>query len=219
MTFYDLWFDDDGDHWQIAIEESKLELLGCDYWAYSRGESCKRTEPVPCRIDDPGEPADFNTDAITATPIVSQRLGELLESIAPSEIQLIPARLDAPGKWAILNVLPLVEGIDYRNSVMTFHDAAHPTKPGKPRGIMRLMVTPEKLGAHHLCRLRDWSVAIIVSGLVKEQCQKSGMTNMKFVPATLSEWSRYADNPKDDQWCYRPRIVGSNERHQQGQLG
>lgn len=206
MECYELSFDDDDEnpYWELCINEEQLERANGDIWAYSRGERSPRTERVPCLIDHEGIEADCDIDALSGTPIVSQRLADLLSEIAPDDIQLIPVELDAPGTWAIVNVLPIVDAIDYDNSIISYHDTDNPTFAGKPRGIIRLIVKPALLGQHSIVRLKDWTVSIIVTEVLRERCRNTRMTNLKFIPATITNWNRYATNPKDDQWCFRP---------------
>jgi len=206
MKYYELYFDDFGEtpYWHISIDERRLESNKGDIWALSNGQRCTWKHPWPCVVSDTGVEADYNIDALTTVPIVSDRLAQFMTEVAPNDMELVPVALDAPGSWWAMNVLPIVDAIDFKNSVISFHDADHPKKAGKPRGVMRLIVTPDALNGHHLARLKDWKIAIIASESVKMGCQKRGMTNMKFIPATVPEWNAYAIDTKDDRWCFRP---------------
>jgi uncharacterized protein DUF1629 len=211
MEYYELFIDNSfhTPYWQLAIDEKLLEMRGGDIWSYSRGEKCAET-PVPCRIRLNGEPADYNQDALTTAPIVSSRLAELLFDIAHDDIQLVRVQMEAPGDWSVVNVTSIINAIDYTKSVMTFHDADHPRKPGKPSGIARLIVNKELIGGHHMFRLGEYKTTIIVSASIKERCQNALMTRMKFIPTNMTDWMRYLANPHTEEWCYHPWRVIAN---------
>lgn len=208
MLYYELSFEfGDAPYWSLGIDEKRLKQAGGDIWAYSRCELLVNPAPVPCRVAHPGTRTDYEADALTTVPIVSDRLGKLLAEICPDAIQLIPAELDAPGSWWVVNILPLVDSIDYANSLIKFHDMKHPRKPGKPAGILRLIVRRE-ISFPHIFRVKDFTVSVVVSEAIKNRCQDERMINMRFIPATMEEWPIYWQNEQSDRWCYRPWKTG-----------
>jgi len=174
---------DNSPYWDLAVDEGSWKKPSLDVWQYSRCERLVNLVPVPIAIEHTGTPADYDIDAFSV-PIVSRRLADLLIEIAPHEIQLIPALIENPGEWFVLNVLSEVDAIDYKRSVMTFYEPEHPRLPGKPRGVVQLILDPAKVGDHRIFRLHDWMVAVVVSEAVKRRCELAGMTNMKFVPVS-----------------------------------
>jgi len=209
--FYNLWFDDNDNnpYWHVGLDKRNPEHPIPDEWAFTRGEPIATPDPIPILIRDSGTSTDFQEDSVNCTPVISARLARILREVCPSDIQLIPALIDDPGEWYVLNVNGLINAIDYSNSVATFHEANHPRKPGKPRGFVRLIVDAEQLRGKHICRLVDWTLPIIVSDVIKQRCQAEKLTNMKFIPVEMSEWKRYQDNPDEDYWCYRPYRVAT----------
>jgi hypothetical protein len=206
MLFYTLWFDDgdDSDSWLPCIDKGRLQQAGGDIWAYSRCEFCRDAITVPCGVEYHGLPEfDCNLDPLTSVPIVSNRLARLFTEICPNIIQLVPAQIDAPGSWWIVNVLPLVDAIDYAKSVISFHKMDHPRHPGKPAGIVRLMVKND-IPLPHIFRVKDFTVSMVVSEVIRERCQEERITNMKFIPATIEEWFAYWNDTNSERWCYRP---------------
>lgn len=201
MEYFCLVVDDHSDspYWNLCIDEARLESSGGDIWAYSAGTPIEDACEVPCLVDQPGLSADFNMDGLTAVPIVSSRLAGVLLELAPSNIQLISANLNARGEWKVVNVVSLVDAFDDCNSIASRSD----DERSALRGVMRLIVDPSKIGSQHLFRLSATTNDIIVSETLMRRCQDSAFTNMKFVPATLDAWNSYVQDTKDDRWCLR----------------
>lgn len=202
MEYFCLVFDDNvkSPYWNLSIDEARFEASGGDIWAFSAGRKSDYLGRVPCRVDHPGLSADFNLDALTTVPIVSARVASLILELAPSNVQLIPADLNAPGEWSVVNIVSLIDAFDDRNSIASFTDE----QPTSIRGVMRLIVDPLRTGAQHLFRLSAAPNGIIVSEILMQRCQNAGFSNMKFVPATISLWYSYAKDTEDDRWCVRP---------------
>ena len=75
-----------------------------DIWAFT---TCKeyplRAAPLIVPIGQAGRAARFNFGAFD-TPVVDPRMGALLKSLAPQDVQLIPAVADDGTELTILNV-------------------------------------------------------------------------------------------------------------------
>jgi hypothetical protein len=112
-------------------------------------------------------------------------MADVIERTAPNDLQRIPVVIDGEqGGWEIINVLPCVDCIDRQASLMQYYPADHPAKAGKPRGVIRLVLDPSRIGSHHIFHPKDWRVATIVSEDVRNALDEIGATGMEYVPVT-----------------------------------
>jgi hypothetical protein len=170
----------DEERWHLEIEERFADGTSVDIWCYSGCSANGNPKPVPFRIQVPGRRVDYNPTAFLAT-VVSNRVAGILEGIAPNALQRIPAIVDGKtGEWEVINVLPCMDCIDQKASLIQYYPADHPTKAGKPRGVIRLVLDPSRIGSHQIFRLKDWRVAIIVSNVVKTALVGVGATGIEY---------------------------------------
>jgi hypothetical protein len=188
--FFELTSDNYGPvphpRWQIEIDATLESGEWWDVWAYSRGERAL-PPPHPFRISSPGPRSDLNITCFN-TIVVSERVAASIDTAAHSEIQLIPVRIEGdPDSWQILNPLTIVDCIDYQRSIITdfYPDAFEDvTRAGKPRGILRLTIHPQSIGDNHIFRVKNWTVAVIVSELIKGVLEEEWAIGLRFDPVT-----------------------------------
>jgi hypothetical protein len=168
-----------GNRWHLDFQ---TECAPLDIW------SCRPIqvrEPIPLSIFKEGESVDFDC-APYAIPVVSRRFAETLQQIAPYDIQRLPAVLrGVEGEWEIVNVVSRIDCIDFRQSKISYYPPDHPESPGKPRGVMRLVLDSSRIGQHHVLRPKDWEVAFIVSESVKSALDAIGATGFEYLPVTV----------------------------------
>ncbi len=166
----------DDERWalDVASEEAPLNI-----WA------CRRVSvpsPIPLVKFEAGKRVEYDV-ARFAIPIVSRRVGEYLESVAPDALQRIPAVLPGdPGEWEVLNVLSRLDCIDHKQSTIVYYPPDHPEHPGKPRGVIWLVLDQSNLNGRQIFRPTGWEVKWIVSRKVKEGLEAMGVTGMEFFP-------------------------------------
>lgn len=172
--------------WQLTIEPELENGEWWDVWAYSRGQPAQ-PPPYPFTVFAPGPKSELNIMTF-GIYLVSQRVADVIERLAHDEIQLIPATLEGdPDRWLILNTLSIVDCIDYQRSIIDsyypddFHD---PAKAGKPRGIVKLVIDPEKVGDHQIFRVKKWNVAMIVTEHLKTLLEESWAIGLRFEEVT-----------------------------------
>lgn len=171
------------DRWTLAIERQYPNGRDVDIWAYSMGQHAAE-EAVPFIVDVEGEVVDFNPTAFGSI-VVSSEMAELLSRFASSEIQRIPAVVrGADGDWEVLNVVSVVDCIDHKRSKIQYFPLDHAEKPGKPRGIMNLVLDPDRAKGHHVFKPMDWLVATIVSADVKSALENAGISGVEYWPTT-----------------------------------
>lgn len=176
----------DEDRWHLEIEEHFSDGTPVDIWGYSRCLAIDNPKPVPFRIQVEGTRVDYTPTAFLAT-VVSRRMVEVLERMAPKDIQRIPALVDGKNsEWEVINILSCVDCIDHAASLIQYYPSNHPTNPGEPRGVLRLVLEPSRIGDHHIFHPKDWQVATIVSSVVKTALEEIGSTGIEYIPVTGS---------------------------------
>ena len=188
-VFYKLVMCNDA-RWHLAIARQFPSGRDVDVWAYSRCEPVSDPESVPFDVDVEAEPVDFSPTAFGAT-VVSERFADAVHALAPNDIQRIPATVDSPQTWQILNVLPSTNCIDHSSSVIQYYPddpaecGSSPEKAGQPRGVVKLVISPELVGEHHIFRPAQWQVATIVSEQIKNALTDLRATGVEFWPVTV----------------------------------
>jgi hypothetical protein len=122
---------------------------------------------------------------VFATTIVSSRLADLWQRIAGKDIQRIPADVEGDdGEWEVINIVSCVECISHEQSKITYYPDRHPEKPGKPSGVLKLVLDPDRIGDHHIFHPKDWETVTIVSDSVKRAMEEMGATGVDYWPVT-----------------------------------
>ena len=123
-----------------------------------------------------------------AVPIVHEKVAELLSTLAPADVQLIPAEVEAQaGGYFALNTLRKVKCIDdaaceevqYRTS-----EDDQPDMVGEYRSVVGMRIDPAKVGDAKVFRPWGWPVVLIVSEDIKEALEREAVTGVKFQDVT-----------------------------------
>jgi Immunity protein family (Imm11) len=172
--------------WQIDIESTLPSGEWWDVWAYSIGNPAQ-PPPYPFRISHEGPRSDVNITCF-GTFVVSKSVANVVDAVADSEVQLIPVTIGGDtDEWFILNILSVVECIDYQRSQIPSYypdDFEDASRAGKPRGILRLVIDPERVGDHQIFRVKDWRVAVVVSEKIRAALDQSWAIGLRFEPVT-----------------------------------
>lgn len=176
MNFYQVTLAED-DGWHVKVDSDSLPL---DIWAC---EHLSTPSLAGFCIGTEGDRVDFSHTGWGGIPIISNRMGSCLESIAPHDIQRIEAIIpgEPNGRWEVLNVLAKPDCISHEKSKISHYPARHP-KAGKPRGVLRLVLDEERVGGHHVFRPKDWGVAIVISEVVKTALDAQRITGIEYWP-------------------------------------
>jgi hypothetical protein len=153
-----------------------------DEWAFQRGVRIEGDRPIPFKLLQEGTRLDFNPTAFS--PIVfSRRMAEFLDEVAPGEIQRLPARIDGErdGDWEVINVLTCLDCIDHDRSIIQYRPANDSHRPGKPRGVIKLVIKTDVARGHHVFLPQDWELALIGSQVVRDGLEAMGATGVKYV--------------------------------------
>ncbi|WP_420127657.1 imm11 family protein [Longimicrobium sp.] len=99
-------------------------------------------------------------------PVLARQYVDRLQELAPDDFQRIPVQVDdLPDPFDIVNVLPSVSCLDTEHSELTYWTEAdgHPDRIGEVRMVVTLKIVAERVGNHHLFRIQEWPVPIIIS--------------------------------------------------------
>jgi hypothetical protein len=187
VEYYKLMFDDqDVDGWELEIPWEGPDGEWWDVWAFTRCEIVEKPEEICVEISDNGTPVDFNL-ANFNIPIVSKRLGNLLDTASTNQVQRISTSIGNGSDWEILNVLHSVDCLDHQRSVIDYSTdpndpgvAKAPKEAGTPRGVRSLRIDNGRADGFHIFRISDWEIPIIVSVDVKSSCEAEGISGVRF---------------------------------------
>ena len=188
--FFDFTSDNYGstphDRWQIGIRPTLDSGEWWDVWAYSRGEPAS-PPPYPFTISAAGPRSEINLTWHQMC-VVSTRIAEAIVETAERDIQLIPVSIAGDSdEWCLVNPLWIIDCLDHERSIITNYypdDFEQPAKAGTPRGILRLVIDPERVGNHDLFRVKDWTMAIIVSDRLRLALEETWALGLRFEQVT-----------------------------------
>ncbi len=182
--YYQLAIGADEKAWHLDIQDVFADGSPVDIWAYRGCRRLRDPKPVPFAIQVDGDRIDYY-DSASCTTVVSRRLAELWERLAGDEIQRIPALVEGDsGEWEVINIVRCIDCIDHTRSKITYYPDNHPKTPGKPRGVLRLVLDADRIGHHHIFHPTDWEVVTVVSELMKRAMEDMGATGIDYWPVT-----------------------------------
>lgn len=138
-------------------------------------------------VEEGAVPLDFTLGPFDM-PVVKRCLAEMIENLAPAEVQRIPVRIGRLDDYEILNVLALCDGIDEERSEITRWRAEDgcPEKVGKYFGIGDLVLRGKDAGQFKIFRLKNWELPLIVCETIKRNLSKLGASGIDFKELKVS---------------------------------
>lgn len=134
------------------------------------------------RVRHPGNRVDFSFGPFLL-PIVTERVGSLIECLSPADIQRIPLDVkDAPGSYEILNVVTKIACIDSHRTVgEKWTEADHRADlAGQWRGIYDLYLNTSGIGERRIFRVAGWTTALIVTDDLKTSLEQANVTGLDY---------------------------------------
>lgn len=115
-------------------------------------------------------------------PIVDSILAQIIEGFEADAIQRIPVTvLPDVENYEILNIVSKLNCLDYERTTIQYYDEyAPPKKIGKIRSLTNIHLIAELAENHHIFRLADYTLMIIVSEVLKRVLEEKEFTGMKF---------------------------------------
>jgi len=184
MRYYEMVgsLDQEPDRWFLG---EPTDTLGHEVDSRSFIAGVRVETPAPLRIQvyRDGMPLDF-TFAAFDMPVVHRSLGELIERIAPGDVQRIAAHVGDRGDFEILNMTRSIACVDEsRTYIMRWGPRdGRPDKIGEYRMIDDLHIRPESAGSAPIFRILGWEIDLICSEALKQQIEARRLTGLKFRP-------------------------------------
>lgn len=184
MDYYELNTADDG-RMALSIDKHFSNGTPVNKWDYSRCRPVTTEKPVPLSIYAPGSSVDYCPTAFGAI-VVSRKLALLIDGIAPSNIQRVPAVIeDADEKLEILNILSSVDCIDHKRSIIQYYPEDHKEYPREPRAVVKLIVDARRIPEDkHIFLPAGWKVTQVISGRLKRTFEENHVTGIEYVSVT-----------------------------------
>ena len=196
VRLYKLFFHSTPDPWTLTDP-----IPPVDSWPFRRGERVEAGRELRFPVSAAGSALDITIGGAWTGPIVvvSERIGGLVESLAPEDVQRIPARVDGTQeRYELLHVLARIDCIDWENT------PAYARRPGQARGengtlaslgelinrdrlsrhvissTMRLR--PEGIDGARIFRVVNWHLFPVVTAEIKAALEDAGATGVTFQP-------------------------------------
>jgi hypothetical protein len=131
-----------------------------------------------------GHGPDFSMTAF-GVPIVNKAFADVVMSMAPTAIQLLPVEVDGAGDgFYILNIISEVACVDYEKTVVQRYtpDIDPPEMVGKIHSLYNITIHPDLASGYHIFRLEEWGAIIIISQELKDLFEQHRFTGMYIVP-------------------------------------
>ncbi len=163
------------------VDEQGQEILASHF---NQGKVFDSAKQLTVLLNVVGNPVDFRLTTF-ASPIVSNAFADIVESFDPQAIQRIPVTV-APSTtgYEILNILTMLKCLDYEHTKIEYYTDKDsiPELVGQIEAIWNITIKPEIAEGHHIFRLAEWWVIIVVSEDLKRALEEKGFTGMKFIP-------------------------------------
>jgi Immunity protein family (Imm11) len=153
---------------------------------FGQGERVHVAHPVGLHLARAGSAVDYSELAGERVPVVHVRVATVLTEVAPSDVQIIPVRIEGqPDCFCIVNVIRVVRCIDEGRSAYIGHYTAadadtFPDRIGEYKAVEGMKIDPTKPGDIKIFRPWGWYVPVIVSEDVKDALERIGTVGVKF---------------------------------------
>jgi hypothetical protein len=171
MRYYDVLADDQRfpDRWFLdePLSEAGEQI---DAREFRYGRPYVGLLPVRVPIQQEGRVVKFTLAAFDM-PIVSDDVAQIVQRIAPEEVECFPVLVGAAmiSGYAILNAVCQEACVDEERSefMRWMPEDGRPDKVGKYRMISEIVIDSTRTHHRHIFRIEDFVVALIVSDKIK----------------------------------------------------
>lgn len=126
--------------------------------------------PTMASIGNPGRELAFNLGAFDM-PIVSAVVANIVWLIAPLDVQCFSINIPgARGSYQILNAVCSLDCLDEERSefIRWQEGDGRPDRTGQYHSIPTIRIDPIRTHDHHVFRILNWPIALLVSGTIKD---------------------------------------------------
>ncbi len=161
VTFPDQWFL--GEPRTVAGNE-------IDARGFTDGTPYGGPLPAIVPVQKSGREVEFHLAAFEM-PVVSATIANAICRLAPGDVQCFPVEVPgATGSYQILNAVCTLDCLDEDRSEFTrWQPGDHRSDlVGQYRMISTIRIDPAKTSDHHVFRIKNWTVALLVSNTIKD---------------------------------------------------
>lgn len=138
-----------------------------DPGVFNRGEAVDVPGPVVLAVKQHGFPVDVSLAAFD-TPVVSRRVGALLETLAPDDVQQVPARIEGVSVGVEILVVRHAEAcLDQASSV--------------DEDVAWMTIAPDRTNGRAIFRVVGAEGAIVVVDRIREALEAAPIVGVRFV--------------------------------------
>ncbi len=120
-------------------------------------------------------------------PVVTKSLADVVEDLGGGGVQRFDVNMVGyAGDHEALNVFKVLDCIDEGASQIEYwtEQSGRPEKVGQYRTIAALRLDEERACGAHIYRLRGWTIALVVSELLRERMLLVGAKGIDFLPVS-----------------------------------
>lgn len=150
---------------------------------FTAGMRYSGRSPLRIAIRRGTQPLDFTLGSFDM-PVVKREVAEMIEALAPMEVQRIPAKVIGDHGWfEVLNVLNLRKAINESKSEIRWwkEEDGIPDKVGKYAGIAKLVLDQQGVECAHIFRLIGWELPLIVCESIKDRLEGMNVSGISFL--------------------------------------
>jgi hypothetical protein len=158
--FADQWFLDE------PITAGGEEI---DAREFTEGVPYPGPRPAVVPVGNSGRELAFSFGAFDM-PVVSTAIADVIFRIAPDDVECFPINVPgSKGTYVILNVICALDCLDEEKSEFTrwTKEDERPDRLGQYHVISTIRVDPSRAQDHHIFRIKDWPLALLLSNTLK----------------------------------------------------
>lgn len=138
--------------------------------------------PIEATVSRTGRVLEFSLTSFNV-PIATSRLADAVSTIAGADLQCLPVDVAGQAGMMVLNSVRVIHCLDEsRSEFIKWTKQDHRADlAGQFRQVTRLVLAPGVIPLDaHFFRIGGWSVALVVSEVVKEAMESTGCLGAKF---------------------------------------
>jgi hypothetical protein len=111
MSLYELFFDATPDPWSLGDPQPSI-----DSWPFRRGERVEPPDDLHVPVKRAGRALDVTIRGVRII-VVTERIGALIDKVAPGDVQRIPVHVEGTdGRYEVLHVLTRMDCVDWEHT-------------------------------------------------------------------------------------------------------
>jgi hypothetical protein len=166
------------------LDEIRAASLAFDERILTWGRHVDDPGPLTIALKRDGEPVNLGF-TLLQVPVATSQVADMIDRIAPGAIERFPVRVaGSTDSYEAVNVVRVLDVIDRDRSeyLLWKPEDGRPDDLGTFRGVYRLVVKDDVRQSAGIFRPAGWTVALIVSAVLKKELEKLGGLAVRFRP-------------------------------------